>query len=93
VERARSSVADSVEPVVGGGRYGFGVALRRDDLTAEQLERQRALDRSWAEAERAPAEPQSRAYLEESMRHIDAKEPALVLTRDQFLALTPVTDE
>jgi hypothetical protein len=79
--------------LVGSRRYRFAVALRRDDLTAEQLERQRALDRSWAEGERALAEPQSRAYLEESMCRIDAKEPALVLTREQFLALTPLTDE
>lgn len=69
------------------------MALRREDLSAEQLERQRALDRSWAEAERGLADPELRAYLEESMDCLDAKGPVPVLTREQFLAQTTVADE
>ena len=71
----------------------MGVALRREDLNAEQLERQRALDRSWAEAERGLADPELRSYLEDSIRRLDAKEPAPLLTSEQFLAQTTVTDE
>jgi hypothetical protein len=69
------------------------VALHREDLNAERLERQRALDLSWTEAQRGLADPELRAYLEESIRRLDAKEPAPVLTREQFLAQTTVTDE
>lgn len=69
------------------------MALRREDLTPEQLEHQRALDRSWAEAQRGLADPEFRSYLEESIRRLDAKEPAPLLTRDEFLAQTKVLDE
>lgn len=69
------------------------VALRREELTPEQLEHQRGLDRSWAEAQRGLAEPEFRAYLDESIRRLDAKEPAPLLTREEFLALTVVLDE
>ena len=69
------------------------MALRREDLTPEQLEHQRALDRSWAEAQRGLADPEFRSYLEESIRRLDAKDPAPLLTRDEFLAQTKVLDE
>jgi hypothetical protein len=69
------------------------VALRREDLTPEQLEHQRALDRSWAEAQRGLADPEFRAYLEASIRRLDATEPAPLLTREEFLARTKVLDE
>ena len=69
------------------------MALRREDLSPEQLEIQRGLDRSWAAAQQALANPEMRAYLEESMRRPGAKAPAPVLTRDEFLAQTPVADE
>jgi hypothetical protein len=69
------------------------VALRREDLTPEQLEHQRALDRSWAEAQRGLADPGFRSYLEESIGGLDAREPAPLLTRDEFLAQTKVLDE
>jgi len=78
---------------VGGGGYRSEVAFRREDLNAEQLERQRALDRSWAEAERGLADPEHCAYLDDSMRRLDAKEPMPLLSREPFLAQTPVTDE
>jgi hypothetical protein len=79
-------------PVVGDGWYRVAVALRREDLNAEQLERQQALDRSWVEAQRGLADPEFRAYLEDSIRRLDAKEPAPLLTREEFLAQT-VLDE
>jgi hypothetical protein len=59
----------------------------------EQLDRPRALDRAWAEAQRGLADPQLRAYLEDSVRRLDAKEPALLLTREEFLAQTADVDE
>ncbi len=66
---------------------------RRDELSAEQLERQRALDRSWAEAQRGIADPEFRAYLEDSIRRLDAEEPAPSVTREEFLAATAALDE
>jgi hypothetical protein len=69
------------------------MALRREDLTPEQRERQEALDRSWAGAQRGLADPEFRRYLEESMRRLDEKEPAPFLTREEFLAQTRLPDE
>lgn len=71
----------------------MAMALRRDDLSTEQLEHQHALDRSWAEAQRGLADPEFRAYLEESIRRLDAREPAPLLTREEFLAHTKALDE
>ena len=68
------------------------MALRREDLTPEQLEHQRALDRSWAEAQRGLADPEFRSYLEDSISRLDAKEPAAMLSRDEFLAQTAALD-
>lgn len=65
-----------------------GVALRREDLSAEQLKRQQALDRSWHEAEQGLADPELRAYLETSLRRLDEDPSAPLLTREQFLAQT-----
>ena len=69
------------------------VALRREDLTQQQLEHQRALDRSWAEAQRGLADPAFRAYLDASLRWLDAGEPAPLLTREEFLAQTALPTE
>ncbi len=74
------------------GWYREAVALRREDLTPEQLEHQRALDRSWAEAQAGLADPEFRSYLDESIRRLDAKEPAPSLTREEFLAQTKALD-
>lgn len=70
------------------------MALRREDLTAEQLAYQEGLDRSWASAQRQLADPEFRAYLEESIRELDAKDPRPpLLTSEEFLAQTePVTE-
>ena len=64
------------------------MALRREDLNAEALERQAALDRSWADAQRALSDPVFRSGLECTIERLDAAEPAPVLTRAEFLACT-----
>ena len=69
------------------------MALRREDLSPEQLERQRALDRSWAAAQRDLADSEFRAYLEQSLRRLDEKEHVPSLTREEFLAQTKALDE
>lgn len=68
------------------------MALRREDLTPEQLRRQEALDRSWEAAQRGLADPEFRAYLEASLRRLDEKAPAPMLTREEFLAQTEPRD-
>ena len=69
------------------------MALRREDLGPEERGRQDALDRSWEQAQRDLADPELRDYLEESLRRLDAAEPAPMLTREEFLAQTRITDE
>jgi len=69
------------------------VALRREDLSPEQLERQKALDRSWDLAQRDLADPEFRGYLDQSLRRLDMTEPAPILTREEYLAQTTVSDE
>ncbi len=70
------------------------MALRREDLSPEQLARQEGLDLSWAEAQRELADPEFRAYLEALVPRIDAKDPpAPPLTPEGFLALTDIFDE
>ncbi len=69
------------------------MALRREDLDPEQLDHQRALDRSWSAAQRDLADPEFRAYLEASLLRIETKGPATLLTREEFLAQTKLSDE
>jgi hypothetical protein len=69
------------------------VALHREDLSPEQLEVQRGLDRSWAAAQRDLADPEMRAYLEASIRRLDERATATLLTREEFLAQTEIPDE
>lgn len=64
------------------------VALHREDLSTEELERQRALDRSWAAAQRALADPVVRSGLEQSISELDAEGQSPTLSSDEFLALT-----
>lgn len=62
---------------------------RREDLSAQQLKRQQALDRSWREAEQGLADPEFRAYIEASLRRLDEESSSTPLvTRGQFLAQT-----
>jgi hypothetical protein len=69
------------------------VAPRREDLRPQQLQHQRALDRSWAEGQHDLADPEFRGYLEESLRRLDTKEPAPLLTREGFLLRTELAAE
>lgn len=64
------------------------VALRREDLTPEQMRYQRALDRSWAVVQQRLADAECVADFEASMRRIDSGEASPPLTRDEFLAQT-----
>ena len=64
------------------------MALHREDLTPEQLEYQRALDRSWAQAQRDLGDPEFRAYLEQSIRDLDQRRDVPLLSREEFLAQT-----
>ena len=69
------------------------MAMRHDDLTEEQLELQRAYQRSWDNAQRQLADPQFRAYLEASIERVN-KSSAKPITSEEFLAMTePVEPE
>lgn len=69
------------------------MALRREDLSPEQLAHQQGLDRSWAEAQRDLSDPDFRAYLDGSLRRLDDAEPAPTITREEFLAQTEISGE
>jgi hypothetical protein len=69
------------------------MALRREDLSPDELERQEALDRSWVAAQSDLADADFRGYLQESLRRLDAEEPPPALTRDEFLARTGAPGE
>lgn len=69
------------------------MALRREDLTPEQLERQRGLDESYAHGLRLWADPEWRATVRESLRRLDAEPPAPRVSRDEFLAATAHLDK
>jgi hypothetical protein len=68
------------------------MALRREDLTPEQLARQEAYDRSWADQRRMMADPDFVAFLKERMRQLDER-PAPRITGEQFLAMTAEPSE
>ena len=68
------------------------MALRREDLDPEALERQRALDRSWAAAQRSLADPMFRERLKQTIERLDAADPAPLLSRADFLTLTSLVD-
>lgn len=66
------------------------MARPREDLSPDQLEHQHALDRSWVAAQRGLSDPRFRAYLEDSICRLDAKETPPLLTREEFFAQTEV---
>ncbi len=78
----------AVASVRGDAWYGDAVALRREDLSPEQLEHQRALDRTWVEAQRDLDDPEFRDHLEQSLRRLDTQEPRPPISREDFLAQT-----
>ena len=69
------------------------MAMRHEDLSEEEAARQAALDRTWAGAQRALADPEFRVYLEQSIARLNASGSRTTLTRDEFLASTEVDSE
>lgn len=65
---------------------GSRLALRHDDHSPEELDRQRALDRSWKAAQ-ALSDPAMRAYLESAIERVDGSN-ATPVTGDEFLSRT-----
>jgi hypothetical protein len=63
------------------------MALRHDDLSPEELARQRALDRSWHVGQQALSDPAMRKYLEDSIERVNGSD-APPLTPEEFLAQT-----
>jgi len=61
--------------------------MDRGALTPEQLERQHALDRSWAQAQRDLADPAFRAELEASIERLN-RSTAQPISGSEFLAQT-----
>ncbi len=68
------------------------MSLRHEELTPEQLALQAALDRSWAGAQRALADPEFRAYLERSIERANNSD-AKPISKEEFLALTEIQSE
>lgn len=67
------------------------MVMRHDDLTEEQLDLQRAYQRSWDNAQRQLVDPEFRAYLEASLERLN-NTSATPITRDQFLAMIEPTE-
>ena len=63
------------------------MAVRRDDLSPDEQDRQRALDRSWAAAQEALEDADFRARLEASIARVNASNTT-PRTREEFLAET-----
>jgi len=64
------------------------MALRREDLTPEQLARQEAYDRSWAVQQRMMAVPEVVAVLKARIAVLDSRPPARSISGEEFLAMT-----
>lgn len=64
------------------------MAMRHEELSAEEVARQDGLNRSWAAAQRALADPTFRASLEKSIERVNQSSSADVLTPEEFLAQT-----
>lgn len=64
------------------------MALHRQDLSAEELDRQHALDLAWSEAGRRLADPAFRSFLAASLRRLDEEPSGPLLSGDEFLAQT-----
>ena len=64
------------------------MAMRTEDLSDEEEARQAALERTWAGAQRSLADPDFRAYLDDSIARLNASRSRTTLTRDEFLSMT-----
>lgn len=67
------------------------MATRQEKLSADEIERQRALDRSWETARRLLADDEFAAYLTASIARVQSSDAAPV-SAEEFLAMTPVDD-
>ena len=63
------------------------MSLRHEVLTPEELALQEGLDRSWAHAQKALADPAFRAQLEESIERVN-RSSAAPISKEEFLAQT-----
>jgi len=63
------------------------MSLRHEELTPEELALQAGLDRSWAHAQKALADPVFRAHLEESIERVN-RSSATPISKEEFLAQT-----
>ncbi len=69
------------------------MSLRHEDLTPEEQALQGDLDRSWAGAQNALADPTFRAYLEQSIERVNNLPSTGPLSKDEFLAQTALPPE
>ncbi len=67
------------------------MATRHDKLSGEELDRQRALDRSWESAHRLLRDEPFRADLAASIERVQSS-GAEAVTADEILALTQLDD-
>ena len=65
----------------------------QDYFTAEERERQDALNRSWEAAHRHLADPAARRRIEAALTDLDAREPAPPITASEFLAAAGLSDQ
>lgn len=68
------------------------MSTRHNDLTPEELDRQRALDRSWETAQQVLNDPEFRDYLEGAVERVKLASAAPI-SRDEFLAQTEAAAE
>ncbi len=68
------------------------MAVRHDDLSPEEQDRQSALDRSWRAAQEALSDQGFRARLEESIDRVNGSD-VRPITREEFLARTDPSTE
>ena len=67
------------------------MATRQEKLSAEEIERQRALDCSWETAQRLLADDEFAGYLTASIARVQSSDAAPV-SAEEFLAMTQVDD-
>lgn len=69
----------------------LSMSLRHEELSPQDSQRQHELQRSWANAQDALADPQFRARLEDSIARVNASAATATMSKDEFLAETEPT--
>ena len=69
------------------------MAMRHEDLSDEEAARRAALEQTWAGAQRSLADPEFRAYLDDSIARLNTSRSRTTLTRDEFLSMTETDSE